>query len=188
VSSDTAEKIAFLERFKADIQAYFAGPEDQATRSRINRGMSRARELVDDAGAMKTVTLSPPAAIGGLMVRGADPFNFILQDYYGMSMVPTVADMIDQAIGVLESPDYDKRKTLEKTTRKEAAAARSAASRPTAGDRALIREAINGGPELPAKVTLSWLIRHVPVSFWFWLIGLIAAAFAAGLRLGQILK
>jgi len=107
VSSDTAEKIAFLERFKADIQAYFAGPEDQATRSRINRGMSRARELVDDAGAMKTVTLSPPAAIGGLMVRGADPFNFILQDYYGMSMVPTVADMIDQAIGVLESPDYD---------------------------------------------------------------------------------
>lgn len=39
---------------------------------------------------------------------------------------------------------------------------------------------------LPEKVTLGWLWQHVPLSLWFWLIGLVASAFLVGIRVGQI--
>jgi hypothetical protein len=43
-------------------------------------------------------------------------------------------------------------------------------------------------PVLPDKVTLSWLVKHVPVSFWLWFVGLLAAAFVAGAKWGSLLK
>ncbi len=43
---------------------------------------------------------------GGFMIRNGNPFNFILESYHGISMIPTVIDMIDATIGVLESPEY----------------------------------------------------------------------------------
>ena len=39
-------------------------------------------------------------------------------------------------------------------------------------------------PELPGRVTLAW--EHVPVSIWFWSLGLLAAAFISGATVGQI--
>ncbi len=182
MASDATEKIAFLERFKADIQAHFNGADDDATRSRINRGMKRARDIVGETGAMKTVTLSPPPAIGGLIVRDADPFSFILQDYYGMSLAPTVADMIEQAIGILESPEYEHRKAQERIAAKRAITSAGSATK------LQTLAADDVGPELPAKVTLSWLVRHVPISFWFWLVGIVGAAFAAGVKAAPLFK
>ena len=40
--------------------------------------------------------------------------------------------------------------------------------------------------QYPEKVTLSWLSHHAPVSFWFWLIGIIVAVFLFGIKAGQI--
>ncbi len=42
------------------------------------------------------------------------------------------------------------------------------------------------GPEFPEKVTLSWLVRHVPVSFWITSAGLLVAAFVAGVQASRI--
>lgn len=182
MSSETTEKVAFLERFKADIVAHFRGGGDEATRVRINRGMRRAKEIVSEAGAMKSVTLSPPPAIGGMIVRDADPFNFILRDYYGMSMAPAVADMIEEAIGFLESPEYEAQR---QATQKNAA---NVPAKPI--PRGLAKAAADEvkEPELPAKVTLSWLVRHVPISVWLWLAGALAAALAVGAKFGPLLK
>jgi len=41
-------------------------------------------------------------------------------------------------------------------------------------------------PELPARVTLSWLWRHVPVSFWLWFVGLLIISFVIGVVVGQV--
>ena len=41
-------------------------------------------------------------------------------------------------------------------------------------------------PELPEKVTLIWLVRHVPVSFWITAAGLLVAAFVAGIQASRI--
>ena len=179
----SAEQIAFLERFKADIRAHFDGDSADALRARISRGMPRAKNILSDAGVLKTVTLSPPPAIGGLLIRHGDPFSFILQDYYGVSMIPTVADMIEEAIGVLESPEYRKKAQLAKASpmaEKDAVAGVAGVPTPMRGDLGLL--IIKAQPELPEKVTISWLVHHVPISFWIWLIGLLAAAFAAGAK------
>jgi hypothetical protein len=178
--SDVAARIAFLEQFKADILSHFNGAGDEGTRSRINRGMSRAREILTATGALKPVTLSPPPAIGGLLVRNADPLNFVLQDYYGMSMAPTVADMIDQGIGVLETPGYD---IPPQGKRSDAQGSHS-----KSGDQKAGYAAPDDVLELPAKVTLLWLIRHVPVSFWLWFVGIVSAAFVAGLKVAALLN
>jgi len=39
--------------------------------------------------------------------------------------------------------------------------------------------------KLPEPVTLSWLVQHVPVRFWLYLLGLLAAAFGLGVRLAR---
>ena len=39
---------------------------------------------------------------------------------------------------------------------------------------------------LPDKVTYEWLRHNVPMSFWFWLGGIILAAFLVGVRVGAI--
>lgn len=44
----------------------------------------------------------------------------------------------------------------------------------------------SAGLEYPHKVTLSWIWKHVPVSFWIWLVSLLIAAFLIGVTVGQI--
>jgi hypothetical protein len=184
---DTSEKIAFLERFKADIRSHFDGDSSDALRTRISRAMPRAKNILSEAGALKTVTLSPPPAIGGLVVRNGDPFSFILQDYYGMSMIPAVADMIEEGIGVLESPEYEKELVLSESRAQKAEKSVAPDSSHPAVKRWPKRDEAKGQPELPEKVTISWLVQHVPVSFWIWLFGLLAAAFVLGMKLGPLL-
>jgi hypothetical protein len=108
------EEIEFLAKFKKDILAEFHSNtvpkgEREDLRVRINRAIPRARELLLKAGTLKRMALAPPTAIGGMVVTNADPFDYILESYYGMSLTPAVANMIEQAIGVMESPSYLKR-------------------------------------------------------------------------------
>jgi hypothetical protein len=51
-----AEDIAFLSRFKADIQAHFDGDATEALRSRISRSMPRAKSILLKANTLKSVT------------------------------------------------------------------------------------------------------------------------------------
>lgn len=185
---DVADNIEFLSGFKADIQAYFDGAYDESVRSRINRGMRRAKTLVAETGSNKAVTLSPPPMIGGFVVRNADPFSYILQDYYGMSLIPTVCDMIEQAIGVLEDPHYS---SLPAATQSDAQHPGRSLSRFSL--RRLQKTvsvqvpAARREPELPEKVTLSWLVKHVPISLWIWFTSLLAAALALGVKVAEYL-
>ena len=38
---------------------------------------------------------------------------------------------------------------------------------------------------LPDKVTLGWLVHHVPLTFWFWLVGIVIVTFTIGVTVGQ---
>ena len=106
-----SREIQLITEFKSDIQRWFDDPREnpQASaelRSRINRNMAKVQRIIEEAGCMKTITLTPPPMIGGVVVRNGNPFSFVLESYYGMSMIPTVIDMIDATLGVLESPEY----------------------------------------------------------------------------------
>jgi hypothetical protein len=100
-------KIELLLEFKRDIQLWFnRSDEIPELRSKISRNARRAKEIIIDAGCMRAITLSPPPSVGGYIVRNADPFSYIFQSYNGMSLIPTIADIIEETIGVLESPEY----------------------------------------------------------------------------------
>jgi hypothetical protein len=105
-----SEKIQLLSSFQRDIRRWFDGEYDDSERmelrSRINRAVQRIHKVVLETGCLQVFTVAPPPTIGGLIVRDVDPFSNILGDYYGISLIPDVADMIETAIGVLESPEY----------------------------------------------------------------------------------
>jgi hypothetical protein len=104
------ERIQILSLFKEDIRRWFDGQYSQLEkddlRSRINRAVRRIHKIVIETGCLKLITAAPPPAVGGLMLRDYDPFGNVLESYYGMSFIPAIVDMIDEAIGVLESPEY----------------------------------------------------------------------------------
>ena len=96
------ETIQKLEKFKVTINEYFKS-HDQKIRSQINREKAWIRREVIEAGCFKTFTVSPPPAVGGLIMRDMDPFEFIFNPPYNMSIKPIVFDIIDETIGVIQS-------------------------------------------------------------------------------------
>src|SRR5262249_10553155 len=98
-------RVALLEDFLVNLRRWGNPAErDQGwLKSFLNRNLIAVQQAVIDAGTFRTLTLSPPAVIGGLVARNIDPFTMIFQDWYGTSLIEPVADMIEQAIGVYES-------------------------------------------------------------------------------------
>src|SRR5262249_31071652 len=61
-----------------------------------------------EAGCYGTVTIGPPPAIGGLVMRDIDPFEMMFDPPYKKDLVPVVVDMLDRAIGALRSAPPDR--------------------------------------------------------------------------------
>lgn len=99
---DIAEKIQKLEQFKG-LLANWQKTRDAETRSEINRQKAWVRREIIEARSFHTFTIGPPPAIGGLIMRDVDAFDAIFDPPYGMSMIPSIRDMIDQAIGLLSA-------------------------------------------------------------------------------------
>jgi hypothetical protein len=99
---EVAEKIKKLEEFKALLSTW-SKSRDSDARSEINRQKTWVRREVIEAGCFHSFTIGPPPAIGGLIMRDIDAFAAIFDPPYGMSMIPSIKDMIDQTIGVLEA-------------------------------------------------------------------------------------
>jgi hypothetical protein len=72
------------------------------SRAAINRAKRSVEREVVETGCSYTLTISPPPAIGGMIMRDVNPFDMIFEEDYLDSLIPQVRDMINQAIGVLE--------------------------------------------------------------------------------------
>lgn len=112
-----------LEDFKKLLHLWEYNKRTSTLRSEINKRISIARQLVLKVGALKTLTIGPPPALGGLLMKNVDPFTCIFEPPYRQSVVPILIDCIDEAIGVYESnPEIFKEKketeiVSEKTTK-----------------------------------------------------------------------
>lgn len=102
------DTIARLDMFRKRVveweRSYDRPSVRKELRSAINREKSWARHEVIAAHCFKTVTIGPPPAIGGLVVKNVDPFAMMFDPPYGSSLTTLVVDMIDETIGVLQSP------------------------------------------------------------------------------------
>lgn len=84
----------------------------------------------------------------------------LFESYYGMSFIPTIRDMTQQAVGVLRSGRLEEVK--EEPQKEEAVVYKELAA--------------------PEKVTLIWLVHHVPVKLWLLAGGGVLAAFTLGIK------
>lgn len=105
---NTEEKIKQLDDFKQAVLEWSASYRNQVRqnelRSYINQNKVWARQQVVEAKCLKTITITPPPAVGGLIMSRVDPFAMLFGAPYGMSMVSYVVDMVDETIGVLRVP------------------------------------------------------------------------------------
>ncbi|SIO06797.1 hypothetical protein [Salinivibrio sp. ES.052] len=86
-------------------------------RSRISRARPSVQREVLEAGCLHTITVSPPPAVGGMVMQNVNPFDMIFERVYLRSLNPYVRDMINQTIGVLE--EWKTHPPEEKTARNE---------------------------------------------------------------------
>lgn len=99
---DADQRIARLEEFKKMVLLW-KSTHDPATRSYINQNQVWVQREVIEAGCFQTLTIGPPPAVGGLVMRKVDPFMAMFNAPYGVNLTGVVVDMIDQTIGVLQA-------------------------------------------------------------------------------------
>jgi hypothetical protein len=97
------DRIKNIEAFKEKLQTW-AKTRDVKLREWLNQNMHAIRRETLEAHTYRTVTISPPPAIGGLVMHNVDPFESMFGSPYGLSVIPTIADMLDRTIGMLRNP------------------------------------------------------------------------------------
>jgi hypothetical protein len=100
---DIEGTIERLKAFKTKLTQH-RKTHDDSLREWINQNVHWVRNQIIEAGCHKTLTIQPPPAIGGVIMRGVDPFDSMFDAPYMISFVPTICDMIDNTIGVLQNP------------------------------------------------------------------------------------
>lgn len=72
-------------------------------RRKINEEMPWVRREVLEARCYVTMSIGPPPAIGGLVMKDVDPFAMMFDPPYDVDLAGQVLDMIDKTIGVLKA-------------------------------------------------------------------------------------
>lgn len=106
-----SQKIQLLSSFKQDIRRWLNGqyqPSDfPELQLQIRQNVRRVRNIVMETNCLKLISTIPTSVTRGLVIRDYDPFNSIADSSQPrVSFIPTIVDMIDEAIAVLESPKY----------------------------------------------------------------------------------
>jgi hypothetical protein len=103
VTDDINDRIQLLIQFKDNLKNWDK-TRSSVPRGWLNQNVHRVEREVIEAGCHKRITIYPPPAVGGLAMLNTDPFNYMFDRPYLMSMTSVICDMIDQTIGVLQHP------------------------------------------------------------------------------------
>lgn len=74
-------------------------------RSEINKKKHITMKIMSKAHTLKTVTIGPPPAVGGMIMKNLNPLDIIFDPPYGRSIIPSLIDMLDETIGAIEEDD-----------------------------------------------------------------------------------
>ena len=108
---DADERIDKLNNFLQLLDEWDKTDSDEV-RARINKTKNAVQREVIEAGSLYTMTISPPPALGGMIMKNVNPFDMIFNPVYLQSLNSHVRDMINQTIGIIEErrnlPDEEK--------------------------------------------------------------------------------
>lgn len=96
---DLDQRIENLNRFLGLLDEW-TKTHSEESRAAINRVKRSVQREVIEAGCLFTMTISPPPAVGGLVMQNVNPFDMIFEQVYLRSLNPQVKDMVNQTIGV----------------------------------------------------------------------------------------
>jgi hypothetical protein len=167
-NSDRREEyIRSLEEFKrlSNSYRYSKSPE---LRTAINKQSNHVQKLVRAAHAMKSMTIAPPPAVGGLVMHDLNPFDLIFKEYYGLDIIEHVIDCIDEAIGYIEA---NKDFTIE-LSKQFLNTNNDTINKPMTSSTTSAKESTK-------------ILGMTQEAFWPLLVAVIGATFYIGFRLGQ---
>lgn len=74
-------------------------------RTAINQNVVQVKKIIRIAGTYKTISITPPPLVGGVVMSDIDPFDILFSAPYGMTLeiYNLVIDIIDETIGVLKA-------------------------------------------------------------------------------------
>jgi hypothetical protein len=98
---DAVKRIEKLNRFLRVLDQW-EETGDPELRAELNRTKASVQREVVEAECSYTITISPPPAVGGMIMRNVNPFDIIFQKVYLQSLNSHVRDMIHQTIGAIE--------------------------------------------------------------------------------------
>ena len=97
-------KIERLEAFKGFLMVWRQPDAPARLRSKINQEKTWVRQEVIAAGCHRTMTISPPPAVGGIVVPRIDPFDMMFNPPWEVDLFAVVIDMVDATVGALKAP------------------------------------------------------------------------------------
>src|SRR5262245_55488911 len=101
--ADVDNRIERIIRFKETLIAWEKSGDDKL-REWLNQNVHWVRRETVEAGCHRHLVIHPPPAVGGLIMRNVDPFEFMFECPYLMRMVPIICDILDTTVGVLRDP------------------------------------------------------------------------------------
>ena len=103
-NSEIKKRIKLLSDFKKNLTNWYQSESDdrKTLRTSLNKDVYAVESVIREVGAMKLISISPPPAIGGVIIQNANPFNLMFKKVHGQSSVPLIIDMIEQAVGIYE--------------------------------------------------------------------------------------
>lgn len=84
----------------------------EETREFLNKNRNAVQLILVKAGTLRLISIAPPPMIGGYVMNNINPLDIIFNPPYDMDVHSHLADVIEQAIGVIEA-DADFFKKLE---------------------------------------------------------------------------
>ena len=86
----------------------------QETRSFLNKNRVAVQRILIAAQVFRYIDIAPPRITGGYIMRNVNPLDLIFNPPYGLNVSGLLSDMIEQAIGVIESvPDFENKLNLK---------------------------------------------------------------------------
>ena len=101
--------IKILQGYKRALFALKSSNEESYTIAReyLNKNRVFVQKILIKAKVLRFINVAPPPIIGGYMLRNVNPLDLIYDPPYGLDIYSHISDVIEQAIGIIEtSPDF----------------------------------------------------------------------------------
>lgn len=115
---DNKEIIKFLKEYRSNLimLSKSSGTAYERSRSYLNKNRGFVQMVLTKAKVLRFIDVAPPPLVGGYMMRNVNPLDLIFDPPYGLDIYSHIADVIEQAIGIIEmTPEFASRLNSQHT-------------------------------------------------------------------------